>query len=54
MIINLHVQFNSHQNPNDVNQRDSKINSKIHSETQKTMSKKNNTGDITIPDLTIY
>jgi hypothetical protein len=23
-------------------------------ETQKTMSKKNNTGDITIPDLTIY
>jgi hypothetical protein len=33
---NLHVQCNSHQNPNDIHHRDWKIYPKVHLETQKT------------------
>jgi hypothetical protein len=32
---NLHIQCNSHQNPNDIHQRDWKINPNVHLEAQK-------------------
>jgi hypothetical protein len=63
---NLHVQCNSHQNPNDIHHRDWKINLKVHLEAQKTVNrqgnteqkrkknKKSNTGSITIPDLKLH
>jgi hypothetical protein len=41
---NLHVQCNSHQNPNDIHHSDWKIYPKVHLETQKTMNSQENTG----------
>jgi hypothetical protein len=40
---NLHVQYNSHQNPNDIHHRDLKIYPKVHLETQKTTKSQGNT-----------
>jgi hypothetical protein len=39
---NLHVQYNSYQNPKDIPHKDRKINPKTHMETQKTINSKNN------------
>jgi hypothetical protein len=40
---NLHVQYNSHQTPNDIHHRDWKIYSKVHLETQKIVNSQGNT-----------
>jgi hypothetical protein len=40
---NLHGQHNSHQNPNDIHNKDWKINPIVHLEAQKTMNSKDNT-----------
>jgi hypothetical protein len=40
---NLHVQHNSHQNPNDIHHRDLKINPKVYLEAQKTVTSQGNT-----------
>jgi hypothetical protein len=40
---NLHVQCNSHQNPNDVHHRDLKVCPEVHLETQKTANSQGNT-----------
>jgi hypothetical protein len=39
---NLHVQYNSHQNPNDIHHRDWKIYPKVHLETQKMVNSQGN------------
>jgi hypothetical protein len=39
---NLNVQFNSHQNPNDILHSDRKINSKVHLETRKILNNQSN------------
>jgi hypothetical protein len=52
---NLHVQCNSHQNPNDIHHRDGKIYPKIHWKNKRPriakaiLSKKSNAGSITVP-----
>jgi hypothetical protein len=46
---NLHVQCNSHQNPNDIHHRDGKIYPKLHLETQKTTNSQDNTKEIEPP-----
>jgi hypothetical protein len=59
---NQHVQYNSHQNPNDIHHRDCKINPNVHLEAENSqpqiaetiLSKKNNTEDTTIPDFKLY
>jgi hypothetical protein len=40
---NLHVQCNSHQNPNDIHHRDWKLYPKVHLATQRTMNSQGNT-----------
>jgi hypothetical protein len=53
----LNAQCNPYQNPNEILHRNRKINFKMHMETQKTsnnqtiLSKKSNTGGITIPNF---
>jgi hypothetical protein len=58
---NLHIQCNSHQNPNDIQHRDGKIYPKVHLETKRPriakamLSKKSNAGGFTIPnDFKLY
>jgi hypothetical protein len=57
---NLHVQWNSHQNPKDIHHRDWRIYPKVYLDTQQTMNsqgntgKKSNGGGITTPDFKLY